>query len=168
MENNPQVVQILKEEFRRRVFEESFQRIFICLGQLTDEEIWNRPNRNLSSIGNLVLHLCGNARQWVVSGIGGEPDHRKRQDEFDMTGLVPKEELFIMMNDLKIKIESILDRVTEEELLRKRNVQVFEETGLSILVHVIEHFSYHTGQITWYTKYLKGIDTQYYKEKLEK
>jgi len=47
-----------------------------CLGQLTDEQVWWRPQESMNSIGNLVLHLCGNVCQWIVAGIGGAPDVR--------------------------------------------------------------------------------------------
>ncbi len=149
-------------ETRRRLFEESFPRLKKCLQELTVEEIWQRPNANSNSVGNLVLHLCGNARQWIVSGLGGQPDTRQRQQEFDEKGPLPTTQLMDMLDVLRRDIEEVLQRVEPEELLRQRPVQVYEETGLSILVHVVEHFSYHVGQITYYVKLRKNVSLKYY------
>ncbi len=53
-----------------------------CLDQLTDQQLAWRPQESMNSIGNLVLHLCGNVHQWIVSGVGGQPDVRNRPCEF--------------------------------------------------------------------------------------
>jgi hypothetical protein len=55
--------------------------------------VWHRSQPGLNSIGNLILHLCGNLRQWVVAGLGGAPDVRNRPAEFAERGTVPKDEL---------------------------------------------------------------------------
>jgi len=149
-------------EAERRIFDESYQRIYKCLDLLTEEQVWQRPNENLSSIGNLILHLCGNARQWIVSGLGVELDSRNRDREFQESSKCSKWKLKRMLDELKSEMKLVFQKMTEEELNRVRNVQVFEESGLSILIHVIEHFSYHTGQITWFTKMLTNEDTKYY------
>ncbi len=152
----------LVAETRRRLFEESIPRIKKCLAQLNEQEIWYRPNGNSNSIGNLVLHLCGNARQWIVSGLGKAPDRRLRQAEFDERGPVPTQKMLEDLDVLVADINVVLDHLKPEDLIRLHPVQVFEESGLSILVHVVEHFSYHTGQITYAVKALKDIDTAYY------
>lgn len=153
---------LLIQEARRRIFEESYTRIYKCLDLLSEDQVWQRPNENLSSIGNLVLHLCGNSRQWIISGLGGVEDHRNRDREFQEGSRCSKWKLKRMMEELKTEMEKIFDGLNEKELIRIRPVQVFQESGVSILVHVIEHFSYHTGQITWYTKFLTNEDTKYY------
>src|SRR4051794_4185027 len=71
----------------------ALDRINHCLGQLSDEQIWRRKTESMNSIGNLILHLCGNLRQWLVSGIGGEMDKRERPEEFSERGPIPKTEL---------------------------------------------------------------------------
>ena len=149
-------------ETRRRLLEESVPRMLQCLSMLNDEEIWRRPNPNSNSVGNLVLHLCGNARQWIVSGLGGAPDARWRQEEFDERGPLPREELIALIETTAREVDAVLERVKPEDLLGLRPVQVFEESGLSILVHVVEHFSYHVGQISYFTKALKDVDLGYY------
>jgi hypothetical protein len=73
--------------------ESALERIEHCLEQLNDEQVWVRSQPSLNSIGNLILHLCGNLRQWIVAGVGGSPDVRNRPAEFAERGPVPKEDL---------------------------------------------------------------------------
>lgn len=158
----------LLHEFRRRVFEESMQRIERCLNLLDEKQIWFRPNEHVVSVGNLVLHLCGNGRQWIVSGLGAVPDFRKRSEEFEQRGPIAKMELIRTLRLLQTDMEKVLENLNPTELLHVRKVQTFEETGMAILLHVMEHFSYHTGQITLHTKLMTQQDTGYYQDiKLE-
>jgi len=152
----------LLKEFRRRVGEESMPRIKTCLSLLSEEEIWYRPNKNTNSVGNLVLHLCGNARQWILSGLGGQADHRDRDAEFVQEGGIRRDELEQQLDILIEELDAVIKQLTPADLLPRRPVQIYEENGVAILVHVIEHFSYHVGQITYLTKALKDVDTQYY------
>jgi len=154
----------LVAETKRRLIGESVPRIKQCVAQLSEHEIWYRPNDHSNSIGNLILHLCGNARQWIVSGLGKAPDHRIRQAEFDERGPVPTSQMLEEMDALMVEINAVLDRLTPEDLINLHPVQVFEESGLSILVHVVEHFSYHTGQITYAVKAIKDMDMGYYSQ----
>lgn len=149
-------------EVKRRIISESVPRIKKCLAQLSEDEIWHRPNENVVSVGNLVLHLGGNLRQWVLSSLGGQPDHRQRDREFDETEPVPTAELVRSMDSLMREVEEVLDQLTPQDLVTVRPVQGYQETGLAILMHVTEHFSYHTGQITYYVKTRKNVDLQYY------
>src|SRR5579859_4729113 len=73
--------------------QEMARRIQDCVGRLNEEQVWARGGENENAIGNLVLHLCGNVRQWIVSGVGGQPDVRKRDEEFDARGDVAVPEL---------------------------------------------------------------------------
>ena len=151
-------------EIKKRLFEENVPRLKKCLTQLTETEIWHHPNAHSNSIGNLVLHLCGNVRQWILSGLGEQADTRQRQQEFDEKGPVPSEKLIQMVDELMDEVETVLDSLSPEMLLEKRDVQVFRETGLGILVHVVEHFSYHVGQMTYFVKWRKDMDIGYYSD----
>lgn len=162
MPDHPHWFRLLLDETRRRLLDESIPRTRRCLGLLSDTELWHRPNANSNSAGNLILHLCGNARQWIVSALGGEPDQRRRQAEFDEQGPVPREHLEALLDRLDADLRRTLDALTPEQVLASHRVQVFEESGMAILIHVVEHFSYHTGQITYLTKALKDLDTGYY------
>jgi uncharacterized damage-inducible protein DinB len=153
----------LAREFRRRVLEESLSRIGRCLDELTDEDLWLRPNEASNSVGNLLLHLAGNVRQWIVSGLGGAPDRRDRPAEFAARGPVPRADLRRDLETAVRRAVEVVERLPAAALFEPRTVQGFTETGLSILVHVIEHFSYHTGQIVYFTKARKAIDLGFYR-----
>lgn len=157
------VVNIVKYQFNLRVYEEGCARIEKVLGFLTEEEVWYQPNDQSNSIGQLILHLCGNVIQWIGSGIGGQPDLRVRDAEFAPPQQYSKA---VLLEKLKL-LRPITDRalatiVTTEDLTLARSVQGFDETVLGIVIHVTEHFSYHTGQIAIIAKYLKGMDLGFY------
>lgn len=161
--NNEQLISnLLKSEAERRIIQESVLRIKKCLSLLSLEQIWYKPNENSNSIGNLILHLCGNARQWICSGIGQVPDHRLRHLEFSSTERITKENLNLMLDTLSIDISKVIHHIDVSEWGSVKQVQVFEESVLSILIHVIEHFSYHTGQIAYMTKLLTDQDLKFY------
>ena len=149
-------------EIKRRLFEENIPRLKKCLSELTTEQIWYRPNNSSNSVGNLVLHLQGNVRQWVVAGLGKNPDVRERQLEFDEKGPVPIKKMLDDLDKLMMEVTTILNKVTATDLLEVRNVQAYQESGLSILIHITEHFSYHVGQMTYIVKMLKDQDMGYY------
>lgn len=160
------ILAALVYEFKRRVLEEGLSRIQKCLDLLTEEEVWNRPNQNTVSVGNLVLHLSGNVRQWIGSGIGDIPDERKRDSEFNTTAGVSKIVLYTEVEKTVLQALDILNEISIADLLETKEVQIYKESGMSIIIHVIEHFSYHVGQITYATKSIKDVDTKYYPEDL--
>jgi len=150
------------EEINRRLFKECWPRLEKCLVQLTEAEIWQRPNENSNSMGNITLHLCGNMRQWVVAGLGKVEDTRQRQQEFEERGPLPTELLRSKMEETMEEVKTVLEKVKIEDLLATHNVQGFQETGIAILVHVVEHYSYHVGQMTYFVKAVKDMDMGYY------
>lgn len=156
------VSELLIRETKYRLLEESIPRLHKCLDKLSVAEIWYRPNTNTVSIGNLVLHLCGNVRQWLISGLGGAPDHRERQREFDEPGPLPTSELREKLDKLETDIEAVLEGLSTSDLITERTIQGYESSGVSILVHITEHFSYHVGQVTVLVKSRKDMDMGYY------
>lgn len=152
----------LVAETRRRLFDESLPRLETCLSLLTEEEIWHRPNPQTNSVGNLVLHLAGNVRQWIVHALGAAADTRDRSREFAEEGPLPTAHLLERIRSALDDVDRTLDELDPRSLLEPRKVQGFTETGVSILVHVTEHFSYHVGQITYVVKATKNVDTGYY------
>ena len=44
----------------------------------------------------------------------------------------------------------------------KRVIQGLERTALQAIFQVVEHFSFHTGQIIYITKFRKGMDLKFY------
>jgi uncharacterized damage-inducible protein DinB len=154
-------------EFKRRVFGESYPRIFTCLDRLSEDQLWYKSNANSNSIGNLILHLQGNARQWMLSTFAAYPDNRERSKEFALESRVTKEKLINGLIELKNEIMQMLDSISEQQLVQDYQVQVFKEKGIAIIIHVIEHFSYHTGQIALLTKLMDDKDLEFYPYLLE-
>jgi len=152
------------EDIRKRLFEENFPRLRKCLSELTEADIWFRPNAHSNSVGNLTLHLIGNMRQWIISGLLGNPDTRQRDKEFAEEGPLPSSYLLEQLEQLEIALKTGLEGISPEELVRIRPIQAFEESGIAILIHVAEHFSYHVGQITYFVKARKDLDMGYYAE----
>jgi len=133
-----------------------------CLEQLTDEQIWSRPNEASNSIGNLVLHLCGNARQWIVSGVGDSPDRRDRDSEFRQRKIIPKAELLELLRTTINEVERVLADLDSTVILERRTIQGKGVEVLEAIFHVTEHFSMHTGQIILLTKLLTASDLHFY------
>lgn len=156
------MIDIVKNEFRRRLIEEGLSRIEKCLSYFTEDEIWERDNENTNSIGNIVLHLTGNVRQYIQAGVGLQKDSRQRDSEFDIENKHSKEVILEKLKNVLVESSNTISQLSISDLTQTRKVQGFDETVLSIIIHVIEHFSYHVGQITFYTKSKKNIDTAYY------
>lgn len=156
--NNKSFGQALIAECDRRLFGESLPKIKKCLSELTQDEIWFRPNSETVSMGNLVLHLCGNVRQWITSSLGGAEDTRRRSREFSETGPIPTAELQSLLETTMKEARTAMLKLDPSTLLDKRMVWGSEQSGISILVHVVEHFSYHVGQIVYFVKSRKAID----------
>lgn len=154
------LVDQLRTESLRRLAEGE-ERILKCLSLLRPEQVWHRPNDRVVSVGNLVLHLCGNVDQWINSTLGGTPDERDRDREFT-TLVAPMGELQARLTTTLSKARSTISTLPGSGLTQTWSVQGFEETGTAILLHVVEHFSYHVGQITLHTKLLQAKDTGYY------
>ncbi|MEM7104048.1 MAG: DinB family protein [Bacteroidota bacterium] len=160
MPNSPTATEFISQALFR--FNESYPRIEKCLNKLTEEEVWKRPNNNSNSIGNLMLHLCGNITQYIMHGLDGQPDIRERDREFEARRGYSKTALLDKLKSVTDTAATIIGSATEDNLNRPRIVQGFDLTGTGIILHVVEHFSYHTGQITFWTKMLKDVDLGYY------
>ena len=142
---------------------ENTPRIKKCLDKLTEEQIWLKPNEQSNSIGNLILHLCGNMTQYIISSIGNQQDHRERDLEFSTKGGFTKVELYNKLNDTVNTSCKVISNLSEEELLKVRSVQGYNNSGIHSIIHVVEHYSYHTGQIAFWTKIITNSDLEFYK-----
>jgi uncharacterized damage-inducible protein DinB len=147
---------------REFLVEEYLPKIERCLERLSDEQIWWRSNEESNSIGNLVLHLCGNARQWIVSGVGGAPDARERDAEFAQRESIARSELVTLLRTTLADVDGTLKNLTPETLLERRPIQGSDVDVLEAVFHVTEHFSMHTGQIIMLTKMLTSSDLRFY------
>jgi len=154
--------QLIVREFETRVFGESYERIYKCLSMIDDKDLWKAPNSSIPTIGNLILHICGNARQWILSGLGDREDNRDRDLEFQPHPNIKKSELVFLLENLKVNLNQTISDLDEDSMERYYSIQGFKVSGFSVLVHVLEHFAYHTGQITTLTKWLTNKETGYY------
>ncbi len=145
-----------------RYMEMNTPRIEKALAELTEAELWQRPNAQSNSVGNLLLHLCGNITQYVLSSLGSQPDQRVRDTEFAAEGGGNKAELLEKLSGIVRQAAQIIRNTSQEEMLRERTVQGFQMSGIAIAIHVCEHYSYHTGQIAFWVKLLKNKDLGFY------
>jgi uncharacterized damage-inducible protein DinB len=120
---------------RFRLLEDYFVKIAAAIDALDDEQVWRRPNESSNGVGNLLLHMAGNVRQWIVSGVGGAEDGRDRASEF------------------------------AEPLQRVCTAQAYGVTVFDAIFHVVEHFSYHTGQIIFAAKWLAEGRVSFYDDR---
>ena len=149
------------QEARHLLVETYTPRIARCLKLLSEEEIWWRPNRASNSVGNLVLHLQGNVRQWIISGLGEQPDRRNRDREFAETGSIARRALLGGLRKTVKEAEEVLANLGQPDLLREFSIQGFSVTGLQAVWHVAEHFAFHAGQIIFVTKLKCGKDLRF-------
>jgi uncharacterized damage-inducible protein DinB len=146
------------QESRALLTSDYLPKIESCLGHLSDEDVWWRPNEASNSIGNLLLHLCGNVTQWILGGVGGRPYERRRQQEFDERGSVEKKDLLDRIRTVVGEADDVLGSLDPAALMDRRGIQGYDVTVQEAIYHVVEHFSMHTGQIILLTKARAGED----------
>jgi uncharacterized damage-inducible protein DinB len=157
------LARIVATELRRRLLGEQLPRIRACVQRLGDQRVWERPAANCNSVGNLLLHLAGNTTQWILATFGDVADERDRPAEFAATGGRSALELVDRLAAVWTRACALVDALPVEELLRERTVQQrYRETGLSAVLHVLEHCSGHAGQIYAWTKQATGEDLRFY------
>jgi len=144
-------------------------RIVDCLGRLSADQVWMRNSDNANAIGNIVLHLCGNIRQWILSGVGGQPDVRDRDSEFAARGGVQPTELAAKLKTTIAEAAEVIRTCPVDRLMENKTIQkVYDTTLMEAIYHVVEHFAQHSGQIIFATKLLTGEDLGYYKHLTQK
>lgn len=149
---------------RNKLGTQYWPRLSACVGSLTDEQIWWRPNAASNSIGNLVLHLNGNVRQWLIDSFERREDHRDRPAEFAAEVHISGAELLARLGATVNEALAVLDRLTEAELTAPYEIQGYHVTGLDAVYQVIEHFGLHYGQIAYITKMLRDQDLGFYRD----
>ena len=159
------------EEFlaysRFKLFGQYWPRLQQCVASLKPEHIWWRPNAASNSIGNLLLHLSGNVRQWLVASFNAERDERNRPAEFSRTDALGGADPLADLSSTMSAAEQVLSRLTESDLTKTYSIQGYTVSGLGAVYQVVEHFGLHYGQIAYITKMLTANDLSFYKE-LEK
>ncbi len=132
------------------------------LAFISEQELWQPPNESLNSIGNLILHLCGNMTQYIISSLGEIEDKRNRDSEFSASKIADKSEIIKLLEKTVTNSKSVILNANSNQLLKIRLVQGFELSGVGVVLHAVEHYSYHTGQIAFWVKQLKNKDLGFY------
>jgi uncharacterized damage-inducible protein DinB len=164
MTAQPDAATLFLEFSRQKLFTQYWPRMRTCVESLSDEQVWWRPNPASNSIGNLLQHLNGNARQWLVASFNRQPDQRNRPAEFNSPTQPSAEALVEQLDNTLQEAEAVLARLTEADLLSEYEIQGYHVTGLAAVYQVVEHFGLHHGQIIYITKMLLGEDLGFYRE----
>ena len=138
-------------------------KIRAAVEQLSDADLWWRPNDNANSVGNLLLHLAGNIRQWIISGVGERPGERDRAAEFSRREPLPRGPLLAQFSAAVLAADDVIAGVSPASLGAPRTIQGRSVTVLSAIYHVVEHCSTHAGQILYIAKLRTGQDLGFYR-----
>lgn len=142
--------------------DEGTRMIKISLDSVSESDIWKKPNESSNSIGNQIAHICGNMTQYIIASLGERDDYRNRDEEFSMTGGFTKSQLIQKLEDTVKEAKVILKQCNKKQLLKIREVQGFKLSGIGIVIHAVEHYSYHTGQIAFWTKLMTNKDLGFF------
>lgn len=160
----PSTAELFLSFSRQKLLKEFWPRLRACVALLTDEQIWWRPNESSNCIGNLMLHLEGNVRQWLVASFRHEADARDRPTEFSRSGGLSPKELLDALDATLSEAAIVLDALTDDQLRASYEIQGYRVTGLDAVYQVVEHFGLHYGQIAYITKMLTDRNLGFYKE----
>lgn len=160
----PETSELFLAFSRHTLLEQYWPRLHSCVESLSDEQVWWRPNVSSNSVGNLVLHLDGNVRQWLIASFRRQDDARDRPAEFSRSGGLSAAELLTRLETTMREVAEVLAGLTEQELRTPFEIQGYKVTGLETVYHVVEHFGLHYGQICYITKMLRDVDLGFYRE----
>jgi uncharacterized damage-inducible protein DinB len=156
--SSEQLAAVMLEQWKVEVPGNYLKRITESLGLLSDEEVWWRANDASNSVGNLMLHLCGNMRQWIIAGLGGAEDIRKRDLEFSEKGPIPRAELVEKIETVVKEASRVIAKLSPADLMKKYSIQGFGVSGYEAVIHVTTHVAYHAGQIVYVAKMKRAKD----------
>ncbi|MBL8178565.1 MAG: DUF1572 family protein [Bryobacterales bacterium] len=146
-----------------RCLEQYSTRIADSVSRLSEDQVWARGSKNENAVGNLMLHLAGNVRQWILTGVGGQPDNRQRDAEFAAAGGIAANEMLARLRDTVREACAVIAALDAAQLEERRTIQGDDVSVLEAVFHVVEHFSMHTGQILFAVKLLTHEDLGYYR-----
>lgn len=150
---------ILAESFGHesaQELEDAFCKIEHCVNQLDNAQVWWRPTESMNSIANVMTHLGGNLRQWIISGVGGEPDKRQRSAEFTRRDNATKETVLRELREVVDETKVALQTINAEDVVRPRRIQGYDVTGVAAIMHSVAHFRGHSQEIVFMTRYQIG------------
>jgi hypothetical protein len=164
MHSAPNAADLFLDFSREKLLRQYWPRMRQAAESLTDDQIWWRPNEHSNSAGNLILHLNGNVRQWLIDSFNRLDDRRDRPAEFAERTHLPREELLKRLGDTMAHAAHVLSRLTESDLMAPMEIQGYRVTGLEAVYQVVEHFGLHYGQIVYITKMVRDVDLGFYRE----
>jgi Protein of unknown function (DUF1572) len=129
-----------------------------CVGRLTEEQVWERHGPHENAVGNLVLHLCGNMRQWVMHGVGGAADVRVRDAEFSADGGLTGTALIEVFEKTVGEARGVISSLPAERLAERTTPQGRNVAVLEAIYQVVGHVQQHVGQIILLTKQMTRQD----------
>jgi hypothetical protein len=139
----------------------SLHKIGHCLSQLNDEQVWHRPRPEMNSVANILLHLCGNLRQWILSGVGGSPDTRDRPGEFTDRSMKPKAQLLADLESVIGQCDEMLAHADARSLLQVRRIQGFDVQLMAGIFDTVSHLKGHVQEIIHMTRSIKGPEYRF-------
>lgn len=163
-ETDKELAAIFLEFSRNKLLKQHWPRLMTCVEELTGEQVWWRPNEASNSIGNLLLHLNGNVRQWLIASFEHREDLRDRPAEFSARSGITASELLEGLTATMEEAAAVLNDLTAEQLAASYEIQGYHVRGLDAVYQVVEHFGLHYGQIAYITKLLSGKDLGFYRE----
>ncbi|MGA3160264.1 MAG: DinB family protein [Terracidiphilus sp.] len=158
------IPELFLEQSRHMLLEQCWPRLKACVESLTVEQLWWRPNEACNSIGNLLLHLNGNVREWLVTSFNRLEDNRNRPAEFNQRESISASALLDQLGATIQQASEVLARLTPTDLLARNEIQGYKVSGLEAVYHVVEHFAMHYGQVLYIVKTLHGKDLGFYIE----
>lgn len=158
------VTDLFLEFSHSKLLDQYWSRLRSCVERLTDDQVWWRPNEASNSVGNLLLHLNGNVRQWLVASFDRLEDTRDRPAEFAERQHLPLATILEQLDETLRQASQVLRRLTDGDLRASYRIQGYTVTGLHAVYQVVEHFGMHYGQILYITKLLRGADLGFYRE----
>ena len=161
---NTDTATLFLEHSRKKLFAEWWPRLRTAVESLSEEQLWWRPNEASNSIGNLLLHLNGNVRQWMVASFNRQQDLRDRPAEFNEKSGGPAAAVLAKLGATMDEAAAVLSQLTERDLLAPMEIQGYHVKGLDAVYQVVEHFGLHYGQIVYVAKALQGKDLGFYRE----
>ena len=150
------IAKLFIAESRAFLISDYLPKIERCLEALSDEDVWWRANEGSNSIGNLLLHLEGSTRTWIVGVAGGSSSSRDRQQEFDEREQIPRAELMARLRKTLAEADEVLARLDTGALPERRQTPWEKVTVLWAVYHAVEHFAMHAGQIMMLAKMRSG------------
>ena len=155
------------DEFKKNAIfrlKEGQRMVHLAFEKTKEKHLWELPISNGISLGNQILHINGNMTQYIISSLGENKDYRLREKEFEINKKINKTELLKKLDVTIISSIKVIDSVKSSKYLKLRKVQGYKLSGIGVVLHAVEHFSYHVGQISFWVKYLTKSDLGFYKD----